>query len=71
MRRLATSLRVLYDIEFSMAFRLKAALESWDCSMNAFSSGASIYEVWLQLLLQDVFKANNWTEEALFSLVGA
>lgn len=49
---------------------LKEAMESWDCSMDSLSSGASIYEVWLQLLLQDVFKANNWTEEALFSLVG-
>lgn len=45
-------------------------MESWDCSMNASSYGASIYEVWLQMTLQEVFAANNWTDEALFTLVG-
>lgn len=49
---------------------LKTALESWDCSMHASSSGASIYEVWLQLILQEVFAANKWSKEALFSLLG-
>ncbi|CDJ38991.1 penicillin amidase domain-containing protein, putative [Eimeria tenella] len=48
---------------------LTAAMESWDCSMNATSHGASIYEVWLQMVLQGVFAANNWSDEALFSLV--
>lgn len=38
--------------------------------MNATSHGASIYEVWLQMVLQGVFAANNWSDEALFSLVG-
>lgn len=50
--------------------RLKSAMESWDCSMNASSNGASVYEVWLQMMLQEVFSANNWTDESLFSLVG-
>ncbi|CDJ60854.1 penicillin amidase domain-containing protein, putative [Eimeria maxima] len=49
---------------------LKSAMESWDCSMNASSNGASVYEVWLQMMLQEVFSANNWTDESLFSLVG-
>ncbi|CDJ28136.1 penicillin amidase domain-containing protein, putative [Eimeria mitis] len=49
---------------------LKSAMESWDCSMNASSYGASVYEVWLQMMLQEVFSANNWTDEALFTLVG-
>ncbi|XP_026193080.1 uncharacterized protein LOC34617594 [Cyclospora cayetanensis] len=49
---------------------LTEAMESWDCSMSASSYGASIYEVWLQMMLQEVFNANKWSNDALFTLVG-
>ncbi|CDJ53116.1 penicillin amidase domain-containing protein, putative [Eimeria brunetti] len=66
----ATALCAKEGLTPYVARLLKSAMESWDCSMNASSYGASIYEVWLQMTLQEVFAANNWTDEALFSLVG-
>ncbi|CDI79539.1 penicillin amidase domain-containing protein, putative [Eimeria acervulina] len=66
----ATALCAEQGLTPYVARLLKSAMESWDCSMNASSYGASIYEVWLQMTLQEVFAANNWTDEALFTLVG-
>ncbi|CDI87287.1 penicillin amidase domain-containing protein, putative [Eimeria praecox] len=66
----ATALCAREGLTPYVARLLKSAMESWDCSMDASSYGASIYEVWLQMTLQEVFAANNWTDEALFSLAG-
>lgn len=51
-------------------FRVFRVFSSWDCRLDSRSVAASVYEVWLQMTLQEVFKTNGWSEETLFLLLG-
>ncbi|CBZ54853.1 putative penicillin amidase domain-containing protein [Neospora caninum Liverpool] len=42
----------------------------WDGRMNVESIGATVYEVWMQWLLQDLFKLHKFSDHALFVVAG-
>ncbi|KEP62663.1 UNVERIFIED_CONTAM: penicillin amidase [Hammondia hammondi] len=45
-------------------------LRTWDGRMNVESVGATVYEVWMQWLLQDLFKLHRFSDHALFVVAG-
>ncbi|PFH36910.1 penicillin amidase [Besnoitia besnoiti] len=42
----------------------------WDGRMNGDSTAATVYEVWIQWLLQELFKLHNFSDLALFVVAG-
>ncbi|EPT26416.1 penicillin amidase [Toxoplasma gondii TgCatPRC2] len=45
-------------------------LRTWDGRMNVESVGATVYEVWMQWMLQDLFKLHKFSDHALFVVAG-